>query len=212
MKLLHIAASPRGEASYSRRAALAFIEAFSEARPDVEVETLDLFEADLPVFAAPAARAKYAVLAGQAPEGAEAEVWQEVIHRANQLKRADVIVFSSPMWNFGIPYVLKHYIDVICQPGLTFAVSEEGYKGLVLGKKVVLLLARGGDYSAESPGSGYDHQKPYLMTILGLMGMTDVASVEMESTMAAQLSGDESDVLGKIEQARQLGALLAMPS
>lgn len=212
MKLLHIAASPRGDASYSRRAAQAFIEAFTEARPGVEVEALDLFEADLPVFAAPAARAKYAVLAGQAPEGAAAAVWQDVIARANQLKQADVIVISSPMWNFSIPYVLKHYIDVICQPGLTFAVSEEGYKGLVLGKKVVLLLARGGDYSAESPGNGYDHQKPYLMTILGLMGMTDVASIELESTMAAQLSGDESDVLGKIEQARQLGALLAMPS
>ena len=68
-----------------------------------------------------------------------------------RFKSADWYLFSLPMWNFGVPYVLKHLIDVIVQPGLTFSFSPtEGYKGLVTGKKAVAVYARGGAYGSGS--------------------------------------------------------------
>jgi FMN-dependent NADH-azoreductase len=122
--ILHIMASPRIE-SYSTRLAEAFFEAYHQTRPEDCVETLDVFRADIPLFYAPAAKAKYAVAAGQAPRDEAERAWQHVVEAINHFKRFDMYVVSSPMWNFGIPYRLKQYIDVIVQPSLTYAYSPE---------------------------------------------------------------------------------------
>lgn len=117
-RVLHVKASPRGRESLSNRVAEAFLEAYVEGHPGAEVETLDLFAAGLPVFDAPAAKAKYSVLAGQEPVGDAAGVWKRVLEAVDQLKAADVVLISSPMWNFGIPYAFKQWLDVIVQPTL----------------------------------------------------------------------------------------------
>ena len=121
--LLHIVASPRGE-SYSTRLAKAFLEAYRQARPQDRVETLDLFRADIPPFSAPAAKAKYSVRRRPAtPRRGRGGL--EARDRNHPPLRGgfDRYVVSSPMWNFGIPYRLKQYIDVIVQPSLTVAFS-----------------------------------------------------------------------------------------
>ena len=185
-KLLHIKASPRPE-SFSTQAAEAFIDAFLKAHRDYGVETLDLFRTDIPVFQAPQAAAKYDVLAGKEPAGPAEQAWKVVIDTINHFKTADLLVISSPMWNFSIPYRLKQYIDVIVQPALTVSYSpQEGYKGLVTGRPAVLVLARGGTYTPGSPDAAYDMQKPYLEGILRFIGFTDIRTVIVEPTLAGE--------------------------
>lgn len=84
------------------------------------------------------------------------------------------------MWNFSVPFVLKHYIDVIMQPKYLFRYTEAGPEGLVKGKKMVVVTSRGGDYGPDSPVRAYDHQEPYLRTIFGLAGITDITFVNAQ--------------------------------
>ncbi len=182
-KLLHILASPRVE-SYSTRVAKAFLDSYRQARPEDRVEVLDLFQADIPPFHAPQAKAKYAVAAGQVPRDEAEAAWQPVVRTINHFREFDKYVLSSPMWNFGIPYRLKQYIDVIVQPSLTVAFSpEKGYMGLVTGKPLMLILARGGVYSTGDPRETFDFQETYLRGIFGFIGFTDIRTVTIQGTM-----------------------------
>lgn len=88
------------------------------------------------------------------------------------------------MWNFSIPYRLKHYIDILVQPTYTFSFSpEEGYKGLVTGKPVFISYSRGGEYPVGSESEGFDFQTRYLEMISGFIGFTDIRSVVTEPTL-----------------------------
>lgn len=207
-KVLHIQSSPRGDGSYSIRVAREFLAAYQQKHPGDTIETLDLFAADIPVFAAPHAEAKYAVLGGAEPRDEAERAWKRVIDAIDHFKSAELIVISAPMWNFSIPHRLKDYIDVIVQPGLTFSFSpEEGYAGLVTGKKAVLILARGGDYS-EASAARMDMQKPYLETILAFMGITDVRTIIVQPTLMGGLDLAEERIAQSIAQAKALAAEL----
>jgi FMN-dependent NADH-azoreductase len=206
-KILHIRSSPRGNDSFSTRAAEAFLTSFLAAHRDYQSETLDLFNAAIPDFRAPAAKAKYAVMAGQAPVGEAEQAWKVVIDTINHFKSASAYVVSSPMWNFNIPYRLKDYIDVICQPGLTFSYSPQtGYTGLVTGRPVLLVLARGGAYGGGTGAEAYDHQVGYLKTIFGFMGFTDIRTVLIEPTLLAGPQAAEAALAKAIGELRTLAA------
>ena len=154
MKLLHIEASPRGEASASSRVADAFVNAYRRLHPDHVVERLALFEEQLPAFGAEGADQKTEQVLDLVGGGTGIEAtgeWAGVMREVERLASADKVLLSSPMWNFSIPYPLKHYIDLICQPGLTFRVDARGYVGLVTGKPLQLVLASGGSYPAGFP-------------------------------------------------------------
>ena len=192
-KLLHILASPRVE-SYSTRVAKAFLDSYRNARPDDRIETLDLFQADIPPFHAPQAKAKYAVMAGQTPRDEAEAAWQPVVKTINHFKGFDKYVLSSPMWNFGVPYRLKQYIDVIVQPGLTFAFSpEKGYTGLVTGKPLMLILARGGVYQSGNPCETFDFQESYLRSVFGYIGFTDIRALHIQGTLQNKPEQVEAD-------------------
>lgn len=183
-RILHIHASPRTD-SYSLRLAKAFLGAFVERHPLFGCETLDLFDADLPPFDAPAATAKYGLMYGQPPQDGASQVWQRVGQIIGHFKSADMHVISSPMWNFGIPYRLKQYFDILVQPGMTFSYSPAtGYKGLVTGCPAVLLLARGGSYPSGTADARFDLQLPYLELILKFIGFTDIQSVVLDKTLS----------------------------
>ncbi len=185
-KILHIQASPMGEAlSFSTRVARAFLDAYRASHAADAVETLDLWKSDLPAFDFTAASGKYKVMRGLAHSPDEAGAWDRVVAAANRLKSADKVVLSTGMWNFAIPYRLKQWLDVVVQPGLTFAFDPaKGYSGLVTGKPLQLLLASGGEYPAGSPMAGYDFQKPYLECIFGFMGFSDVRTLRVEGTLS----------------------------
>lgn len=184
-KLLYIQASPRGDRSASIAVAKHFIATYQATNSGDQIETLDLWDADLPEFDGDTISAKYAVLNGESHTPEQAAAWDAVVKIADQFKSADKILLSLPMWNFSIPYKLKHYIDILAQPGLTFSFTpEEGYKGLVTGKPLVVIYARGGAYGPGSGAEGYDQQSTYVKQIFGFLGFTDIREILVEPTLS----------------------------
>jgi FMN-dependent NADH-azoreductase len=199
-KLLYIEASPRKSRSKSIEVAQFFLSKLQNAIPSVEVDKLDLWTTELPPFDGDTVDAKYAILHGQEHTPDQAKAWQAVETVIERFKSADWYLFSLPMWNFGVPYVLKHWIDVIVQPGLTFSYSPtEGYKGLVTNKKAVVVYCRGGAYGPGTGAEGYDLQSKTLGGILGFVGITDVTNIFIEPTLAAP-----SDLDATLAKAKEL--------
>jgi FMN-dependent NADH-azoreductase len=202
-KLLYIESSPRQERAASIAVARHFLDAYRAKNPNDTVETLSLWTATLPRFDGFTLEAKYAILNGQPHTPQQQTAWQGVVKLAEHFKSADKYLFSLPMWNFGIPYVLKHYIDVLVQPGLTFTYSPgEGYKGLVVGKPAAAVYARGGAYGPSTGAEGYDKQSDYLRHILGFIGLTDVKQIFVEPTLAGPDAKDKAVAAAKPHAAK----------
>ncbi len=203
-RVLHISASPRGDRSKSFQVAQTFLEGYRSRTPDDEIAHLDLFATELPPFDGLVLQAKYNILHGQQSTEAEREAWRAVESVVEEFTSADKYVFSLPMWNFGIPYKLKHYFDVLVQPGYTFSFDpENGYSGLVTGKPIVAIYARGGEY-ASAEAAHLDLQKPSVDTILGFIGLTDVRSVVIEPTLAGGPDLADERLQQAIAQAKEL--------
>lgn len=213
MKLLHIEASPRKEASASSRVADAFVTAYRRLHPEHVIERLALFEEPLPAFGAEGAEQKTEhildLVRGGAGIGATGE-WAGVMREVERLASADKVLLSAPMWNFSIPYPLKHYIDLICQPGLTFRVDAQGYVGLVTGKPLQLVLASGGSYPAgfplETHGTATDFQRPYLEHVARFIGFEDIRAIRIERTSALLPDALEELIARRCEQAAEAAA------
>ena len=186
-KLLYIEASPRKDRSKSTQVARTFLAAYQKSRPDDSIQTLDLWATNLPRFDGATIEAKYAIIQGQPHSPEQAQAWKAVVAVIEQFKSADKYLFSLPMWNFGVPYVFKHFIDVLVQPGLTFSFDpQSGYQGLVTGKKAVVVYARGGAYGPGSGAEAYDLQSKTLGGILGFIGLTDLVNIFVEPTLGPQ--------------------------
>jgi FMN-dependent NADH-azoreductase len=125
-----------------------------------------LDETTLTGFATPAERRTPAQLAAVARSDA----------LIAELKQADTVVIGVPMYNFGIPSPLKAWIDHVARAGITFKYTETGPIGLLPGKKVYVLAARGGQYA----GTSGDVQTAYLKQVLGFLGLTDIEFVYAE--------------------------------
>lgn len=202
--LLHIHASLRGAASYSLRTAEAFLESYRTSHPDDTIRTLDLATDPIPQFDALASAGKYRILHGQTHTEGEAQAWKAIEAAIEDFKKADKLVLSSPMWNFGVPYRLKQYFDVIVQPGYTFSFSPDtGYTGLVTGRPAKLILARGGEYLPGSEAAALDFQRPYLECILRFIGFTDIGAIVVEPTLAGGPEAAESRLTEAILAARE---------
>ncbi|MFT3786681.1 MAG: NAD(P)H-dependent oxidoreductase [Tepidisphaeraceae bacterium] len=183
-KLLHIESSPRKARSHSASVAHAFVDSYKKTHPSDTVDTWDVWHAMLPVFDGDTLNAKYSALAGRKQSSPESAAWETIHALADRLKTADKLLVSAPMWNFSIPYRLKHLIDLITQPGVTFGYdATKGYYGLVTGKPAVVVIARGGAYGPGSPAASMDFQKPYLEMWLRFIGFTDIRTLEVEPTL-----------------------------
>jgi len=183
-KLIYIKSSPRKERSHSSRVAKHFVESYRKAHLQDSIEELDLWEMDLPPFHGDAIDAKYAVMHQQTQTKGQQEAWRHVTSMFQQFASADKYLFSLPMWNFGLPYRLKHYIDILTQPGLAFNVSPEGnYSGLVTGKPAVVVYASGGAYRPGTGAEGFDAQKPYLKLWLSFIGFKDIREIVVDGTL-----------------------------
>jgi FMN-dependent NADH-azoreductase len=204
-RLLHIQSSPRKTRSSSIAIADHFIRAYRVTHPEDDVETLDVWSLKLPEFDGATIEAKYRILHGQTFGPAEASAWDDVLSIIARFKSADKYLLSLPMWNFGIPYKLKHLLDVIVQPGQTFYFSPEtGYTGLLTDRRAVVICSRGGEYSSNPQVQALDFQKPYIRTILGFIGITDVQEILVEPTLASAEARETA-----IEDAKAMAADLA---
>jgi FMN-dependent NADH-azoreductase len=184
-KLLHISASPRSEKSESLALARTFLAELAAARPDVRVENWDLWDGTLPPFGPDFAAAKMSVFAGEQPTGAQGEAWRAVHETFARFDDADLYLFSVPMWNAGVPYILKQLIDVISQPGLVFGFDPEaGYTGLLEGKRAAVIYT-GAVFGHDRPRSfGSDFQQPFFDDWLRWAGIEDIDQVEFRPNLA----------------------------
>ena len=101
--LLYIEASPRKDRSHSINVANTFLDAYAAANPGDTIDKIDLWDLNLPEFDGEKLNAKYSVMHGESPSGAEVAAWNEVQGLFDRFNTADKYVFSVPMWNFGIP-------------------------------------------------------------------------------------------------------------
>ncbi|MEV8512320.1 NAD(P)H-dependent oxidoreductase [Dactylosporangium sp. NPDC051484] len=185
-RLLHISASPRGTRSESLALAATFLEVYRELHPEDEVVEWDLWDGSLPEFGPAAAAAKMDVFAGLEPSGAGAEAWRAAAGTFRRFAGADKYLFSVPMWNSGIPYILKQFIDVISQPGMVFDFDGElGYTGLVTGRKAAVLYTSAVYGEGRGPRFGADFQAPFFDDWLRWAGITDITAVTFRPNLAA---------------------------
>jgi len=175
--ILHIQSSSNLASSVSRDLSRSYVESYRVAHPDATLTERDL-------VTSPVAHLGVDLLGGlfgkpEALTEAQKTALAVSDELVEELKAASLIVIGAPMYNFSIPSALKAWIDHVVRAGRTFQYTAEGPKGLVNGKRVVLFLASGGVYS-DGPYKPYDFQETYLRTILGFIGLTDVAVVRAE--------------------------------
>jgi len=183
--LLHISASPRGTKSESLAIAETFLSVYGDTQPDVDIQTWNLWDGTLPEFGPAAAHAKMAVFAGADPMGDEAAAWRAARDAFTRFAAADAYLFSVPMWNAGIPYILKQFIDVVSQPGMVFGFDPElGYTGLLTGRKAAVVYTSAVYGHGRPPSFGSDFQMPYLRDWLNWAGIGDVSEVEFRPNLA----------------------------
>jgi FMN-dependent NADH-azoreductase len=205
-RVLYIQASPRGARSHSTAVTNAFVTAYRESHPDDEILRVNLFEKDLIPFDGLAVQAKYTILHGKKHTEEELAAWRAVEAVIREFTSADKYVLAVPMWNFGIPYRLKQYIDILVQPGYAFSYTpKEGYKGLINGKPIFVAYARGGQYPSGTEYEAFDLQKKYLDIILGFVGFTDIRFLVVEPTLEGgpEVAKSKRDVA--VERAKEMG-------
>jgi len=195
MTILHLDSSPRGERSHSRQLTRAFVQELQQKHPDATVVYRDLGHNPPSHVDETWIAATYSDPSTHGPDHLAALKESEEL--IAEIIGADLIVVGVPMYNFSIPSTLKAYIDQIVRPGRTFAYPS--YEGLVTGKKMFLLQARGGGgYSPGEQMAGVNFQDPYLKAIFGLIGIKDISVVNDNKTLS-----NESDLDGSIDKAKQ---------
>jgi len=198
-RLLVIDSSPMGENSISKRLTKSFTDAWIKKNPNGQVYRRDVAEMKLPHLDGQILGAFFTPAQDRtADQQALVATSEELI---GELKAADTIAIGVPMHNFGIPSTLKTYIDHVSRAGETFAYTENGPVGLIEdGKRVVVLAARGGDYSESSPAASMDFTIPYLKTVFGFLGIGDFTAVEAnglamgEDLAAKAVEGAEQEI------------------
>jgi len=185
-RILHVKASPSRHHSRSEAAAQAFIDAFVEELPHAELDTIDVWDIELPEFDETMLEAKFAVLRRHDATAEQQRRWAEAVRIARRFNRADLYVFSVPMWNFGVPYRLKHFIDIVTLPGENWSWSREhGYQALLENKRAVLVASSANVHDSDVP-PGFvrsDFQRPYMRRWLEFIGIELVKEIRVSPTL-----------------------------
>ncbi|MEH6444010.1 MAG: NAD(P)H-dependent oxidoreductase [Oceanospirillaceae bacterium] len=196
MNILQINSSPMGENSVSKGLTTRFVAQLTERLNTAEVVSRDLADTNTPPLTAATVGAFYT------PVAALADDQKALISLSNELvaelEAAQVIVIGAPMHNFSVSGQLRAYIDQIARVGRTFQYTENGPQGLLKDKKVFVMVTTGGNYTSE-PLSSMDHLTPYLATVLGFIGLTDVTFIQCPS-MAANEEAKASSIAAANEE------------
>jgi FMN-dependent NADH-azoreductase len=177
MQILQIISSARGADSYSTRLSQGIIDKLLAAEPGSQVVVRNVATQPFPHLEEAHLQAFFAPAESRSPEQQEAVRHSD--EAIAQVMAADAIVIGVPLYNFSIPSSLKAWIDHLTRAGITFRYTPTGPEGLIKGKKVYLAVASGGIYSA-GPMQSYDFAAPYLRSVLGFLGMTDVTVARAE--------------------------------
>lgn len=190
-KILALKSSILGEYSQSSKLIDEFISTL-----DADITVRDLAKDELPVLTFEIATALRATEDLSAEQQGFVDLSDQLIE---EVKAADTLVIAAPMYNFSIPTQLKNWIDLIARAGVTFQYTENGVEGLIKDKKAIVVTTRGGIHK----DSATDILTPYLKTVLGFLGITDVEFVYAE----ALNMGDEYAAKGIASAKEQLGSV-----
>jgi FMN-dependent NADH-azoreductase len=203
--LLHIDSSPLYGRSVSRQLTGAFVTQWKSSHPDGTVVHRDLYATPISPITSEWVGAVYT------PEEARTPQQKELLALSDsllaELEQADEYVFGVPMHNFGVPSVLKLWIDQITRIGKTFSYADGTPKGLIIGKKATFIIATGGIYDAHTQMASFNFVEPYLRAVFGFQGLTDVTFLTAGGTMALNHGQDRDAFLAPHLQAVQTHAL-----
>ncbi|WP_418320775.1 FMN-dependent NADH-azoreductase [Piscinibacter sakaiensis] len=174
MNILQINSSARQDGSHSSQLARRLVERLTETNPGASLTIRDLARTPHPALDEAALGALFTPAEQRTPQQAERVALDDAL--IAEIQAADAVVLGVPMYNFGVSSQLKNWIDAISRAKVTFAYTEKGPVGLLTGKKIYVVLTRGGKYR-NTPA---DTQVPYLQTVLAFLGMTDVQFVYAE--------------------------------
>ncbi len=176
-KILHLISSPRGNHSLSVKLVQEIIEKIKNKYPESVVLERHLVDTPLPHLNGSHLDAFFTPEDSRTAEQAEtASASDKAIE---ELLDADIIVIGAPMYNFTIHSSLKAWIDQVVRSGKTFVATEKGIEGLVKGRKLYIATSSGAVYS-EGAYSANDFVVPYLKSVLGFIGLTDVSVFRIE--------------------------------
>jgi FMN-dependent NADH-azoreductase len=198
--ILLVESSPRGSDSYSHQAARSIVNELQARNPGAKVLIRDLGQNPPPHVGLPFITGMYAASEQQTPDQVKSLAFSDTL--IDEILAADTIVIAVPMHNFGVPSRLKAWIDHVVRIGRTFSYGANGPQGLVKEKRVIVVLASGGVYSNEQM-KAFDFVEPYLRTILGFIGLTDVDVVRVEG-VANSAIGPEKALAAANAQSKQI--------
>ena len=180
-RVLVVGASPRGAASFSLALADSVVGALLHEHPAAQVDRLDVF--DLAPFATESTAAKMAVLAGEDVPADLTAAWDGVRALWERVAAADVLVLAVPIWNHGVPWALKLFIDTVTQPGMAFGFDpSEGYRGLLGGRRAVAVYTSAVWSPGVAPSFGTDEASAAVRGWLSFVGIDDVQEVRLHTT------------------------------
>jgi FMN-dependent NADH-azoreductase len=202
--LLHIDSSPLYGRSVSRELTAAFVTRWKASHPDGTVIDRDLNATAVPPITGEWVGAVYT------PENARTPQQNELLSLSDsllaELEQADEYVVGVPMHNFGVPSVLKLWIDQIARVGRTFSYVDGMPKGLITGKKATFIIATGGIYDAQTRMASFNFVEPYLRSVFGFLGLTDVTFITAGGTAALNQGHDRQAFLAPHLQTVQMHA------
>ena len=178
-KILHIISSPRGAASFSIKLGNAIIEKIKAEYPGSTVTENNLVTQQFPHLEEAHLTSFYTPAESRSPANIEAVKHSETA--IQEILDADIIVIGAPLYNFGIHSALKAWIDHVVRAGVTFKYDGNGPEGLIKGKKVYLAVSSGAIYST-GPMQSFDFVVPYLKSVLGFIGLTDMTVFRVEGS------------------------------
>ncbi len=205
--LLHIDSSPLYGRSISRELTGAFVTQWKVAHPEGTVVDRDLNATPIPPIDGAWVGAVFTPEEAQTPEQKQLLALSDSL--IAELQQADEYVIGVPMHNFSVPSVLKLWIDQVARVGKTFSYADGTPKGLIVGKKATFLIATGGIYDAQTQMASLNFVEPYLRSLFGFLGLTDVTFLTAGGTMALNHGQDRDAFLAPHLQAVQAHAVAA---
>lgn len=168
--LLYIKSNPKpNELSRTFQISEKFIESYKKKNPQDKVITLDLYKEDINFLTMESIQQIF----GPKDENSKKN---PLLSYAYTFAQADKYVIASPLWNLGVPSILKAYFDYITVKDISFKYTAQGPVGLLTNKNALYISARGGKYDIE-PMSNFEFGERYVKTILNFLGVTNYSAI-----------------------------------
>jgi len=174
MNILHICANPKPtEESTSKQMAAQFFSALVERNPEFEVVNIDLYQDSPPYYSYETYKGMWypATIEGYKATDDDIKATEYAREQGKLFNEADVLIITMPMWNFGVPAIVKAWLDQVIAPDITFALEKDGPRPLHHIRKVVLLVSSGGTYKENDERDSLTQQ---IRAALGFLGISDI--------------------------------------